>query len=110
MKQAMTSAQSQVATANRFAVQQARLKVIDIARRMVDAFGDGIDFGWDETCKHDVEFERTGTCPGCGMEFKVADKEPCGGTIAVEKFVGETDVPLLRELRLAIVALDLNGG
>jgi hypothetical protein len=97
-------------TANRFAVQQARLKVIDVARRMVEEFGDGLDFGWDEPCKHDVEFERVGKCPHCGTEFKVEDKEPCGGTIECEKFVAETDIPLFRELQAALRHLDVMGG
>jgi hypothetical protein len=94
-------------TANRFAVQQARIKVIDLARKLVEAFGDGLDFDWEETCKNDVEFERRGTCPQCGTEFVVRDKESCGGNIECEKFVGETDVPMLRELKAALVTLDI---
>jgi hypothetical protein len=97
-------------TANRFAVQQARLRVVEAARKMMAELDDGIDFGWDETCKHQVDFERTGTCPGCGTEFKVEDRQECGATIGVEKVVTVRDIPGARELASALLTLDTLGG
>jgi hypothetical protein len=99
-----------VPTVNRFAVQQARLRVVEVARKLLAELDKGIDFGWDEECKHHVDFERTGKCPGCGTEFKVEDRQECGATIEVEKLVEVRDILHARELASALLTLDTLGG
>jgi hypothetical protein len=92
------------ATANRFAVQQARLRVIELARQLEKAFDE--DYGWDEHCDAEIECEHHGKCPQCGAGFRIEGKQKCGNVIEVEFTLDEQRVPLLRELRLALAALE----
>ena len=97
-----------VRPANRFAVNEARARVIAIARELESAFDE--DYGWTHTCDAEVECEHDGECPKCGTKFHVEGKQKCGEDHDIEFVLDEQKVPKLRELRLALVALDVLGG